>query len=324
MEKFLEVKNLRVSYHSYAGEVQSVRGVSFSIDAGQSVAIVGESGCGKSVTAKTIMGLIQTPPGEIKEGSQILFEGRDILSQTPEQWQEYRGKDCAIIFQDALAALNPTMTIGNQVAEKLLIHTSMSRAEAWEEAGRLLKLVGIPNPEKRMKQYPHEFSGGQRQRIGIARTLAVEPEFIVCDEPVSALDVSIQAQVVNMFEELQDKLGVAYLFIAHDLLVVHHISDRIAVMYLGKMMEIADADELNGNPMHPYTLSLLSAVPIPDPETARHSKRIVLEGDVPSPLKMPTGCPFRTRCKYATEQCAKEMPPLSDRGSGHFVACWNK
>ena len=183
MEKFLEVKNLRVSYHSYAGEVQSVRGVSFSIDAGQSVAIVGESGCGKSVTAKTIMGLIQTPPGEIKEGSQILFEGRDILSQTPEQWQEYRGKDCAIIFQDALAALNPTMTIGNQVAEKLLIHTSMSRAEAWEEAGRLLKLVGIPNPEKRMKQYPHEFSGGQRQRIMIAIALACQPRLLLAAEP---------------------------------------------------------------------------------------------------------------------------------------------
>ena len=173
-------------------------------------------------------------------------------------------------------------------------------------------------------RYAHEFSGGQRQRIGIARALAVNPKFIVCDEPVSALDVSIQAQVVNMFEELQEKLGVAYLFIAHDLLVVRHISDRIAVMYLGRLMEIADADELNDNPIHPYTLSLLSAVPIPDPETARKSQRIILEGDVPSPLNMPSGCPFRTRCRYATEQCAKEMPPLTDRGDRHFVACWNK
>ena len=186
----------------------------------------------------------------------------------------------------------------------------------------LMELVGL-NAEHAMR-YPHEFSGGQRQRIGIARALAVNPRFIVCDEPVSALDVSIQAQVVNMFEDLQEKLGVAYLFIAHDLLVVHHISDRIAVMYLGHMMELADADELNAHPIHPYTESLLSAVPIPDPETARKSKRIVLEGDVPSPMKMPSGCPFRTRCRFATERCAQEMPPFTDRGNQHYVACWNR
>lgn len=321
MEKFLEVKNLRVSYHSYAGEVQSVRGVSFSIDAGQSVAIVGESGCGKSVTAKTIMGLIQTPPGEIKEGSQILFEGRDILSQTPEQWQEYRGKDCAIIFQDALAALNPTMTIGNQVAEKLLIHTSMSRAEAWEEAGRLLKLVGIPNPEKRMKQYPHEFSGGQRQRIGIARTLAVEPEFIVCDEPISALDVSIQAQIVNLFGELKEKLGLTYLFIAHDLSMVRHISDRVGVMYLGMMAEMADSRELYENPRHPYTKALLSAIPSTDPDQPMSGRRIRMEGEVGSPVNPPAGCRFASRCPWATDRCRKEMPMLRQVAPGHFCAC---
>lgn len=321
MEKFLEVKNLRVSYHSYAGEVQSVRGVSFSIDAGQSVAIVGESGCGKSVTAKTIMGLIQTPPGEIKEGSQILFEGRDILSQTPEQWQEYRGKDCAIIFQDALAALNPTMTIGNQVAEKLLIHTSMSRAEAWEEAGRLLKLVGIPNPEKRMKQYPHEFSGGQRQRIGIARTLAVEPEFIVCDEPISALDVSIQAQIVNLFGELKEKLGLTYLFIAHDLSMVRHISDRVGVMYLGMMAEMADSRELYENPRHPYTKALLSAIPSTDPDQPMSGRRIRMEGEVGSPVNPPAGCRFASRCPWATDRCRKEMPLLRQVAPGHFCAC---
>lgn len=321
MEKFLEVKNLRVSYHSYAGEVQSVRGVSFSIDAGQSVAIVGESGCGKSVTAKTIMGLIQTPPGEIKEGSQILFEGRDILSQTPEQWQEYRGKDCAIIFQDALAALNPTMTIGNQVAEKLLIHTSMSRAEAWEEAGRLLKLVGIPNPEKRMKQYPHEFSGGQRQRIGIARTLAVEPEFIVCDEPISALDVSIQAQIVNLFGELKEKLGLTYLFIAHDLSMVRHISDRVGVMYLGMMAEMADSRELYESPRHPYTKALLSAIPSTDPDQPMSGRRIRMEGEVGSPVNPPAGCRFASRCPWATDRCRKEMPMLRQVAPGHFCAC---
>ena len=301
--------------------VQSVRGVSFSIDAGQSVAIVGESGCGKSVTAKTIMGLIQTPPGEIKEGSQILFEGRDILSQTPEQWQEYRGKDCAIIFQDALAALNPTMTIGNQVAEKLLIHTSMSRAEAWEEAGRLLKLVGIPNPEKRMKQYPHEFSGGQRQRIGIARTLAVEPEFIVCDEVVSALDVSIQAQIVNLFGELKEKLGLTYLFIAHDLSMVRHISDRVGVMYLGMMAEMADSRELYENPRHPYTKALLSAIPSTDPDQPMSGRRIRMEGEVGSPVNPPAGCRFASRCPWATDRCRKEMPLLRQVAPGHFCAC---
>ena len=249
--------------------------------------------------------------------------GRPVLGKRVDvDMLPYR-RQMQMVFQDPYSSLNPRMTVEDIIGEPLDVHKLYAnKKERREKILNLMELVGL-NAEHAMR-YAHEFSGGQRQRIGIARALAVNPKFIVCDEPVSALDVSIQAQVVNMFEELQDKLGVAYLFIAHDLLVVHHISDRIAVMYLGKMMEIADADELNGNPMHPYTLSLLSAVPIPDPETARHSKRIVLEGDVPSPLKMPTGCPFRTRCKYATEQCAKEMPPLSDRGSGHFVACWNK
>ena len=232
-------------------------------------------------------------------------------------------KEMQMVFQDPYSSLNPRMTVEDIIGEPLDVHKLYrNRKERREKILDLMELVGL-NAEHAMR-YAHEFSGGQRQRIGIARALAVNPKFIVCDEAVSALDVSIQAQVVNMFEELQEKLGVAHLFIAHDLLVVHHISDRIAVMYLGKMMEIADADELNANPIHPYTLSLLSAVPIPDPETARKSHRIVLEGDVPSPLKMPTGCPFRTRCKYATEKCGQEMPQLTDRGNGHMVACWNK
>lgn len=228
-----------------------------------------------------------------------------------------------MVFQDPYSSLNPRMTVEDIIGEPLDIHhLYKTKAERHDRVLELMELVGL-NAEHATR-YAHEFSGGQRQRIGIARALAVNPKFIVCDEPVSALDVSIQAQVINMFEELQEKLGVAYLFIAHDLLVVHHISKRIAVMYLGKLVEIADADELNDHPIHPYTLSLLSAVPIPDPKMARASKRIVLEGDVPSPLHMPTGCPFRTRCRYATEQCAKEMPPLTDRGDNHMVACWNK
>ena len=232
-------------------------------------------------------------------------------------------KQMQMVFQDPYSSLNPRMTVEDIIGEPLDVHKLYkTKAERHEKIMELMETVGL-NAEHATR-YAHEFSGGQRQRIGIARALAVDPKFIVCDEPVSALDVSIQAQVVNMFEDLQKERGLSYLFIAHDLLVVQHISDRIAVMYLGHMMEIADADELMDNPIHPYTQSLLSAVPIPDPETARNSHRIILEGDVPSPLKMPSGCPFRTRCRYATEQCACEMPQFTDRGNGHMVACWNK
>lgn len=295
--------------------IKAVDGVSFTLNEGETLGVVGESGCGKSTMGRSVLRLLEPT------GGQVIFNGVDYTALKDKELRDSR-KELQIIFQDPYASLDPRMTIGDIIAEPLDIQLKLPAKERMQRVLETMERAGLNT--RFVNRYPHEFSGGQRQRIGIARALAVNPKFIVCDEPVSALDVSIQAQVVNMFEELQDKLGVAYLFIAHDLLVVHHISDRIAVMYLGKMMEIADADELNGNPMHPYTLSLLSAVPIPDPETARHSKRIVLEGDVPSPLKMPTGCPFRTRCKYATEQCAKEMPPLSDRGSGHFVACWNK
>ena len=228
-----------------------------------------------------------------------------------------------MVFQDPYSSLDPRMTVEDIIGEPLDVHHLCSnRKERREKILELMSYVGL-NAEH-ARRYAHEFSGGQRQRIGIARALAVDPQFIVCDEPVSALDVSIQAQVINMFEELQEKLGVAYLFIAHDLLVVHHISKRIAVMYLGKIVEIADADELNEHPVHPYTESLLSAVPIPDPEITRARKRIILEGDVPSPLHMPSGCPFRTRCRYATEQCAQECPALTERGANHQVACWNR
>ena len=319
----LEVRNLR---KLFAGKssffqkdkswIKAVDDVSFTLNPKETLGVVGESGCGKSTMGRSVLRLIEATSGE------IFYKGKDFTKASGQELRKMRA-DMQIIFQDPYASLNPRMTIGEIIAEPLNIQKRYkTQEETRAQVLKVMEVVGLNT--KYYNRYPHEFSGGQRQRIGIARAIVLNPSLVVCDEPVSALDVSIQAQVVNMFEELQDKLGVAYLFIAHDLLVVHHISDRIAVMYLGKMMEIADADELNGNPMHPYTLSLLSAVPIPDPETARHSKRIVLEGDVPSPLKMPTGCPFRTRCKYATEQCAKEMPPLSDRGSGHFVACWNK
>ncbi len=319
----LEVEHLKEYFPVSVGmkkiPLKAVDDVSFTIRPGETLGLVGESGCGKTTVGRTILQLYKPTAGRIVFDGDVLFDSEKKINVN---MLPYR-KRMQMVFQDPYSSLDPRMTVEDIIGEPLDVHKLYAnKKERREKILSLMELVGL-NAEHAMR-YAHEFSGGQRQRIGIARALAVRPQFIVCDEAVSALDVSIQAQVINMFEEIQEKLGVAYLFIAHDLLVVHHISDRIAVMYLGRMMETADADELNENPIHPYTLSLLSAVPIPDPETARRSKRIVLEGDVPSPLKMPEGCPFRTRCRYATEQCEKEMPPLSDRGNGHFVACWNK
>ena len=301
------------------GDFTAVNGISLTIQPGEFFTLLGPSGCGKTTVGRTLLRLYQPTAGRIVFDGEVLFDSEKKIDV---DMHPYR-KQMQMVFQDPYSSLDPRMTVEDIIGEPLDVHKLYSsKQERREKILSLMETVGL-NAEHAMR-YAHEFSGGQRQRIGIARALAVNPKFIVCDEPVSALDVSIQAQVVNMFEELQEKLGVAYLFIAHDLLVVRHISDRIAVMYLGRLMELADADELNENPIHPYTLSLLSAVPIPDPETARKSQRIILEGDVPSPLNMPSGCPFRTRCRYATEQCANEMPPLTDRGDGHFAACWNK
>ncbi len=317
-EALLEVKNLKQYFNVRTNmgkyvSLKAVDDVSFDIDKGETLGLVGESGCGKTTVGRTILRLYEPTAG------QILFEGEEVTKKNITRMR----KQMQMVFQDPYSSLDPRMTVEDIIGEPLDVHHLYSgRKERREKILDLMQTVGL-NAEHATR-YAHEFSGGQRQRIGIARALAVNPKFIVCDEPVSALDVSIQAQVINMFEELQEKLGVAYLFIAHDLLVVHHISKRIAVMYLGKIVEIADADELNDHPIHPYTESLLSAVPIPDPNVTRARKRIVLEGDVPSPLNMPTGCPFRTRCRYATEQCAKECPPLTDRGNGHLVACWEK
>ena len=314
----VEVRNLKMYFPVRTGTfgtkpLKAVDGVSFHIGAGETLGLVGESGCGKTTVGRTLLRLYKPTGGE------FIFDGEKV---TDKNIHSYR-KRMQMVFQDPYSSLNPRMIVEDIIGEPLDVHRLYhSRKERHERVLHLMELVGL-NAEHATR-YAHEFSGGQRQRIGIARALAVKPDFIVCDEPVSALAVSLQAQVINMFEELQEKLGVAYRFIAHDLLVVHHISKRIAVMYLGKIVEIADADELNTHPIHPYTLSLLSAVPVPDPVTARASKRIILEGDVPSPLHMPSGCPFRTRCRYATEQCARECPGLTDRGNGHMVACFEK
>jgi len=313
----LEVKNLKQYFPVKSGfkkiPLKAVDDVSFTINEGETLGLVGESGCGKTTVGRTILHLYEPTAGE------IIFEGEKVTKKNIASMR----KKMQMVFQDPYSSLDPRMTVEDIIGEPLDVHKLYSnKKERREKILELMNYVGLNS--EHATRYAHEFSGGQRQRIGIARALAVDPKFIVCDEPVSALDVSIQAQVINMFEDLQAKLGVAYLFIAHDLLVVHHISKRIAVMYLGKIVEIADSDDLNTNPVHPYTQSLLSAIPIPDPEITRNRKRIVLEGDVPSPLNMPTGCAFRTRCPYATEQCAKECPALVDRGNGHMVACWNK
>ncbi len=317
-EYLVEVKDLKQYFPIKVGftktiPLKAVDGVSFSIKPGETLGLVGESGCGKTTVGRSLLRLY-TPTG-----GEVLYNGEKVDGSSIKHMR----KEMQMVFQDPYSSLNPRMTVEDIIGEPLDVHKLYSnKAERREKIINLMELVGL-NAEHATR-YAHEFSGGQRQRIGIARALATNPKFIVCDEAVSALDVSIQAQVINMFEELQEKLGVAYLFIAHDLLVVHHISDRIAVMYLGRIVEIADSNELNDNPLHPYTQSLLSAVPYPDPKMAKERKRIVLEGDVPSPLHMPSGCAFRTRCRYATEKCAQECPALTDRGDGHMVACWNR
>ena len=315
-QPLLEVKDLKQHFNISMGMLKSkplkaVDGVSFTINKGETLGLVGESGCGKTTVGRTILHLYKPTSGE------IWYNGKQIV--TPADVHEFR-KKATMVFQDPYSSLNPRMTVADIIGEPLDVHHMYSnKAERQERILELMNHVGLNS--EHASRYAHEFSGGQRQRIGIARALAVNPDFIICDEPVSALDVSIQAQVINMFDELQEKLGLTYLFIAHDLLVVRHISDRIAVMYLGKMVELADAAEIYDHPMHPYSKSLLSAVPVPDPKIARANKRIVLTGDIPSPLNAPSGCPFRTRCPYATEQCAAEMPAFREVKPGHFVAC---
>ena len=315
-QPLIQVKNLKQYFDINMGwfknkPLKAVDDVSFNINKGETLGLVGESGCGKTTVGRTILHLYKPTSGE------IIYNGNPI--KTKADVKKFREK-ATMVFQDPYSSLNPRMTVSDIIGEPLDVHKLYeNKKEREEKILELMDHVGLNS--EHAARYAHEFSGGQRQRIGIARSLAVNPDFIVCDEPVSALDVSIQAQVINMFDELQEKLGLTYLFIAHDLLVVRHISDRIAVMYIGKMVELADAETIYTRPLHPYSQSLLSAVPVPDPKIARANKRIVLKGDIPSPLNAPSGCPFRTRCQYAKPICAEQVPEFQEVEKGHFVAC---
>ncbi|MBX2998730.1 MAG: dipeptide ABC transporter ATP-binding protein [Caldilineaceae bacterium] len=318
----LSVRNLKMHFpitrgiiiQRQVGSIKAVDGITFDLIRGETLGLVGESGCGKSTTGRAILQLYDPTDGA------VIFEGQDLTKMRSGDLRRMRRR-MQMIFQDPYASLNPRMTVGSIVGEPLEVHNiGSNRKERQERVQELLKIVGL-NPYF-INRYPHEFSGGQRQRIGVARALAVNPSFIVCDEPISALDVSIQAQVINLLEDLQGDLGLTYLFIAHDLSVVRHISDRIAVMYLGKIVELADRDDLYENPLHPYTQALLSAVPIPDPEIEKERQRIILEGDVPSPANPPKGCNFNTRCPRVMDICRQYEPAFTNIGNGHFAACF--
>ena len=319
-ESILDVKDLKVSYHTYAGEVQSVRGVSFEVDRGEVLAIVGESGCGKSVTARAIMALIQAPQGEIKENSKILFNGEDVLSYDKKRIREFRGGDCAMIFQDALTSLNPTMKIGAQIVENLVAHRNMDKKSAKEEAIRILESVGIPNAEKRVNQYPHEFSGGMRQRAMIAIAVVGNPKILIADEPTTALDVTIQAQIFELLNGLQDNLNTTVVLISLDFEVVPGMADRVAVMYAGQIIETGEKRELFYNPKHPYTWALLNSVP----RLGWKGKQLLdtIKGTPPDLIAPPKGCAFAARCKYCMNICLEEEPKEYSFGDIHKAKCW--
>lgn len=310
LKKYFPIK--RGVFQRHVGDIKAVDGISFFVRRNETLGLVGESGCGKTTTGRTILQLYRPTEGE------VYFEKQDLINMKGEQLRQMRRR-MQMIFQDPYASLNPRMTIGSIIGEPLEVHNIAKGKEKRERVQELLRLVGL-NPYF-INRYPHEFSGGQRQRVGVARALALNPDFIVCDEPVSSVDVSIQAQIVNLLEDLQEQFGMAYLFIAHDLSMVRHISDRVAVMYLGKIVELTSREELYRNPLHPYTQALLSAVPIPDPVVEERRQRIILEGDVPSPANPPEGCNFSTRCPVVMDVCHKEDPEFREVSSEHWVAC---
>lgn len=320
MEHLLEVKNLKVSYHTYAGEVQAVRGIDFHLDKGETLAIVGESGCGKTVTSKAILRLIQTPPGEIKKGSEINFEGKNILDMNRRELSELRGGDISMIFQDPMTSLNPTAKVGHQIAESLIIHRGMSKGEALKEAQRMLEIVRIPNADKRVKQYPHEFSGGMRQRVSIAIALACNPKILIADEPTTALDVTIQAQIMALMKDIQGKLGTSIIMITHDLGLVATSSDRVQVMYSGLVIERGTTEEIFYNSKHPYTWALIKSAP--QLNSKNKSSLYSISGTPPDLLNPPVGCPFAARCVYCMKACIEEMPSETRISDTHQVSCW--
>ena len=318
-EHLLEVKNLKVSFHTYAGEVQAVRGVSFKVNPGECMAIVGESGSGKTVTSKAVLGLIATPPGEIKKESEILFEGKDILKFTEKEWRAFRGKEAAMIFQDPMTSLNPTMKVGKQIMESIILHNKVSKSEAREQAIELLRKVNIPNPEDRLNQYPYEFSGGMRQRVVIAIALACNPKLMIADEPTTALDVTIQAQIIDLMVELKKNINASIILITHDMGVVAEMADYIMVMYAGKVMEYGSARQIFKEAMHPYTQGLLASIPRLDKDLDR---LFSIDGTVPSLDRMPKGCRFCARCLQAMDKCREHQPPVYITDDGHKVSCW--
>ena len=317
----VEIKDLSVSYFTYAGEVQSVRGVSFNIEKGKTTAIVGESGCGKSVTSKALMGLIEKP-GKIKEGSQIVYNGKNLMEYSEKEWQAFRGKECSMIFQDALVSLNPTMKIGKQIIENLANHNeeNLPLGEMKNKAVEMLKMVGIPDPEAALEKYPHELSGGMRQRVMIATAMITRPNLLIADEPTTALDVTIQAQILELMKELQKKLGMGIIMITHDLGVVADMADEIVVMYAGKIVERGSNEDIFYNPRHPYTWALMNSVPRLDLDNKE--ELVTIEGTIPDMIHPPKGCAFCSRCPYAMNVCAEHCPSVTKVKDGHEVSCW--
>jgi oligopeptide/dipeptide ABC transporter ATP-binding protein len=319
VKPLLEVDQLRVSFRTYGGEVQAVRGVSFSVREGETLAIVGESGCGKSVTARALMGMIPPRSGQVKSGS-IRFRGRELTRLTKQEWQQIRGSQIGMIFQDPMTSLNPTMKIGTQIAEGLIKHRKQTKAEAKEETLKLLERVGIPEAARRYEQYPHELSGGMRQRVGIAMALACHPELIIADEPTTALDVTIQAQILRLMKELQQQLNTSIILITHDLGVVAEVADHVAVMYAGAVVESGRVEEIFDNPRHPYTQGLLQSVP--RLAAGKKERLVPIEGTPPDLFRPPAGCPFAARCRFAMEICLAHMPPAESFSDSHEASCW--